>query len=313
MTGKDKSLKAGETGERPTSTEQNSQEVENSSSSRGTSPDNMSEAEKAAAVAALMAGEMGIEADDPGDASGEAADGQVDADGGDGPEGEDGSQGDPAEAPEGKRVPRDLHELAEALDVEPAELYKLQLTTGDGETASLGEMKDAWQGRKSAEREIAKKEADLNSREAGMIAEKQVLRRALSSNSLPPQAAAEFQQAIQHVYDREVHALLDVLPDLRDRAQMDTFRRDVVESYAEFGKKPHEIVFDDHRDALLVRRYAQLKRELAALKKQADPPPPKALTPQGRGRKPPASKGRAAAYSTEAAKLAAVGQLLRGN
>lgn len=305
MTGNDKSLKAGETELKPPSTEPNSQGDERSSGSRRTPPAEMTEAEKADAVAALMAGEMGFEPEDDDTGAGEGERTSGPADGGD-------TTGD-GDTPPAPRKTASLADIAEALDVEISDLYKIELKAGDGSTATLQQIKDAWDGRQDAERVTAERTAELDGREAKIIADQQIWSLLAASGQLPQKAIQTAVEQLQTIVERESDMLLTLVPDLQDATKMDGFRRDMVEAYSEVGYKPHEIMLTDHRQALFVRRFMQMKREIASLRKQLQPAPQKGAKPQGRGRtNNQSARFRNAARGTESDKIAAVTSLLRG-
>lgn len=337
MTGKEpRSIDgSGETTTRPETSGESSQEHESSSSLSRTPAERMTEAQKADAVAALLRGEQpngagddGSEQHDPGTEAGggegenappaasgpeSAHEGEVDAEQGSSPKSEDGTSAASTE-------PLTLKAAAEKLGVAPEELYKLEISTGDGETVSLSELKDGWQTRAQAERETAERAAALDGREARVIADQQVWSTLAASGQLPPQAMRAAVEQLQQVVERETDLLFELVPEFEDAAKFDGFRRNMVRALGDVGYKPHEVAFTDHRQALFVRRYLQQERELAAAKEEltrlrrAGDQPPRAGKPNGRGGKPQGSAVmKRARGGSEADKVNAVSHLLRGS
>ncbi len=302
MTGNDNLLSDGSP--EAMTTEENLQEQDVSSSSPRTQP--QTEAERAAAVADLLNA-----VDDDEDGLEPPIDEQLDAPEGEGtPEDEEAQMEGSDEASEG---PLTLAEAAERLGIEPSELYSLAITTGDGETVSLGDLKDAYQNRAAAERESAERDAELNSREAQVIADQQVWSVLAASGQLPNHLLETARGAIESHNEREADTLMRLVPELQDNAKLDNFRRDMVRVLGDVGYKAHEIALSDHRQALFVRRYLQMEREVNALKKANRPQPPKSGKPNGRGK--PNGSARfvnQARNGTEADKLAAVSRLISG-
>lgn len=207
----------------------------------------------------------------------------------------------------------DLKTVAETLDMEPEALYDLEITTGDGEAVTLGVMKDAYQNRQQAERETAERDATLNSREAQVIADQQVWSVLAATGQLPQRALETAKAQLGQHQKQQTDILMTLVPELQDNAKLDNFRRDTIRVMGEVGMKPHEIALTDHRQALFIRKYVQMERELKALKAAAKPTPPKAGKPNGRGKPPPKSAHlRNARHGSEAQKVSAVGQLLNG-
>lgn len=304
MTGKETLSSDGAQEQPDLTTERSSQEPTSSSSSQETP--RMTEAEKAAAVANLLS-------DDPLDEEGQELSSPP-AEGGD--TGEDTQA--PDEAPEGADEapqPMTLAEAATKLGIEPAELYDLAITTGDGETVTLGDLKDAYQNRTAAQRESAEREAALDSREAQVIADQQVWSVLAATGQLPRGTLEAARNYLADHNSRQTDILMQLVPELQDDAKLDNFRRDMVRVLGEVGLKPQEIALSDHRQALFIRRYIQMERELKALKDASRPQPPKAGKPNGRGQRsdPRSAIVNRARNGTETDKVAAVGHLLRGS
>lgn len=282
----------GELEEMDQNSEQNSQEQENSYSEQRTQP--MTEAEKAASIADLLNGQ------DEGDIDDEDEDVSSE-------------ETDLENTEEENNSSLTLSDIAEKLDIGIDELYRLNINTGDGETVSLGELKDAFQNRAKAERESAEREATLDSREAAVIADQQVWSILAQSGQLPKQAVRAAYEQLQNVVARETDTLFQLVPELQDEVKLDSFRRDMVNVLSQVGYKPHEVMLTDHRQALFIKRFIQQEKELKRLKELTKPQAPKAGKPNGRGSKPNTSAFISKARNgTEASKVAAVERLITG-
>jgi len=269
----------------------------------------LNEADKRQAVADLFRGKKPPAAQQSEDDGQD--DGQVDQGARQGsddwfPEGD--GQGEGQEKPKGpeKLTPSSL---AEKLDTDAAAIYKMEVPLSDGTSVKLSDLKDLWQGRETAKAEIAKTAAGLNSREAKLIADQQVWSELSHSGKLPPEALERVQTQIQAQHRREQSILFDLVPELQDETKLDLFRRDLVRALGSVGYEPHQIVINDHRQALFVRKYVQMEKELDALRKAAKPNPPKAR--QGNGRPlQPAKPNRPTGHRD--AITAAVSNILNG-
>jgi hypothetical protein len=114
---------------------------------------------------------------------------------------------------------------------------------------------------------------------------------------------------ISNEHRREQALLFDLVPELKDETKLDLFRNDLVRVLGSVGYQPHQIVIQDHRQALFVRRFVQMERELTALRAAAKPKPPKAR--QGNGRAlTPAKPNRPLGHRD--ATVAAVSDILNG-
>ncbi len=277
----------------------------------------MSEAEMASAVSSLLAGETGQGEDGPPGSSEEGQ--EAGAAGADGEHGgladHSDSGGDGAPDVDGHSaadVGLTPQAIAEGLGVDAAEVYDMDIPVGDdGETVKIGALKDAWQDRATAERESVEREAGLNEREAAIISDQQAWALLAAEGQLTPQVFERVRERIGERMNQEQGMLFDLVPELRDETKLDLFRRDLVRVMGQVGFQPHEIVLGDHRQGLLLRRFVQLEKENAAMKKQLRPKPPRTPKPQGRG-KPAKPNFSAARRGNDSQKVAAVSQLLNG-
>lgn len=239
--------------------------------------------------------------------------GDAGADAGPGGDGGDGDQGDQEAA--GAVKPRTFKEIAEKLGMTPEEVYKMALTTGDGEEVTLGALKDAYVSQETARRETVQREVDLDARETA-ITQSQRLWSQLGDQLgkvLPPDAMQQLTDHLQQTDERERRTLMQMAPELQDETKLQQFRDDVVETLGQYGYKPHEVVIGDHRQALVIRDLIRAQKRLKALSEyQPEQSPPRSK----RGTQPaPQSQAKIinkARRGNEADKTAAVSAILKG-
>lgn len=180
--------------------------------------------------------------------------------------------------------------------MKPEELYGLEVTTGDGEVVTIGSLKDAHATRQASQLETARKGAELDAREAALI-NRQMLWDQLGADlgkAIPPATRQKIERHLEEQQAVEKERFLTALPELRDEAKFDTFRRDVVTTLQEYGYSVPEMNIRDHRQLLVLRDLMRTKKRLKELleytpKQDA----PRAAAPQGRGGAPAPVTGRA--------------------
>lgn len=235
------------------------------------------------------------------------------------PEGDD----EGADANEGAadtEQPFDVKALAEQLGTTPKKLYdSLQIALGDdGETVTLGQLKDRVKAQETAEREIVEKEQSLSQREARLLQDNQQMQMVLENlkGKIDPNVVAQIQERGQQQQARERQLFLKAMPELQDQSKMEQFRDDVVTELGNYGFKPQEINIGDHRIGVLLRDFIQTKRHLKRLMEfQPDQQPTKAAKPQ-RSRSKPDKAARAIENArrngaTKADQLSAVSEVLK--
>jgi len=285
---------------------------ETSSPSAETPRKAKSDAEAAAEVAALLRG------DAPPEATGEP---QADAEGVEGaepPESGEGPQEAAQEATGEQGRPETFEEAAKMLGFKPKELYDLPVNTGDGETVTVGELKDAYQVRKPIEqaaRENVERAVQLDERES-VLTDKQTVWDELGdelNKVLPPQAQKKM---FDHMVERLQHEdklLKRAIPELQDPQTFKAFIGDVRDALGKYGYAEHELSIRDHRQLVIMRDFMRMKKRLDDLAKyKPTHTPPKQ---QARGRGPAPDKKQQALQraqrGSEADKLAAVSALIQ--
>ncbi len=154
---------------------------------------------------------------------------------GGGEQGEDGSEQEPSEqqgAPESLSV----KELAQKLDLTPDQLYKaLKVTTGDGETATLEELKSVFTERAQAERGTATRQAELDRREAGLATDIQMLGVLDAMQAVPEGIRNQAVQHLNQMAEREWAKFTQLVPDMAEDVNRVQFGQDIeqlLEAYA---------------------------------------------------------------------------------
>ena len=257
-------------------------------------PAKRTEPEKLQAVSALL----GAGLDAPGDPGPGAA-----------PEGlPSGSlESDPAPAPEAK--PKAFLELAEKLGISPEELYGLEISTGDGETLTIGALKDAYGARQAAGLETTRRAVELDERESALI-NRQLLWDQLGgelSKALTPDMRQAMERNQVDRENRERDLFLKALPEMRDKAVWDRFREDVVQTLSAEGWTIPEMNIQDSRQLKFIRKFQNMERRLKEYESYTPKAePPKAQVPQGRGNGARPATGRAANPGEALSRVAAL-------
>jgi hypothetical protein len=240
---------------------------------------------------------------------------------GDDLQGEGGDQG--ADQPESDTgaVELSIKGVAEKLGTTPEKLYEMEIGPGDGETVTLGALKDAYATRQAAELETAEQTAANRERETVLSRDQQLLGMAMQElgTRLTPQLEHRVRARADEMQAQQRQLMMQVLPELSDSAKLDSFRESVVTGLKEYGFQAHELNFSDHRMVWVLRDMMRDKAELKALRANKPKPEPKPLPrthrPRGKtgtGGGAQAAINRARDSGLESDKLAAVGALLKG-
>lgn len=183
-----------------------------------------------------------------------------------------------------------VKELADHLGTSPKALYEqLKITTGDGETLTLGEVKDRVVVQEAATREIVQRETAITERESATLQNMQLLDTVYNDlkGKLSPEVVQQMQEHTQQQEARERGMLAKVMPELADPNKLDAFRTDAAEFMEPYGFRPNELVIRDHRIALAIKDLIQTKRQLAKLMDfKPEETLPKSRKPQGKRPKP---------------------------
>jgi hypothetical protein len=209
--------------------------------------------------------------------------------------------------------------LAEQLGTTPKKLYEsLAITTGDGETLTLGQLKDRVQGQETATREIVQREQSLQERESAVLQNMQTLQSVMSDleGKLSPQVIQQMQQRQQRTQARERALMLDAMPELKDPHTFNQFRSDLAETLNAYGFEPSELVINDHRILKVVKDFMGMQKRLEKLLSfdpEREVAPPKQQKTQGRHKRQSRTDKLVtrARHGTKSDKIAGVSALLQ--
>ena len=249
------------------------------------------------------------EPENAGSGAGEAQPPETEPDSEGGAEGEaagpDAESGAPAED-----TRRTVKDVSEALGVTEAELYAMEVSTRDGETISLGELKDAYQEREALAAEMQEKADTLKSREGGLATDIMTLGVLDAMRVIPEENRAKAVKFLSDKAEQQYNDFLHLYPDYQDDAK----RMAVTKEFEDFADKAGfnlgEIPLKSVGFYTMAMRVVEMQRELKKLKTPKARTAPKAVK-RNRAKPPPAkpvltgSRGRRA-------ELEGIAQLLRG-
>lgn len=247
-------------------------------------------------------------------------------------QGDDGSSGAPEGTQEGddeggsgtearETPPATLTDVAEALGIEPGDVYAMEVTTGDGETVKIGDLKDFYQNRDVAMRETVERSAALDERES-VISQDQRLWGQIGNDLvriLPPETVGQLKAQMVERDQHERQLLVDAIPEMADAAKFDQFRMDAVEFMGKrYGMQPHELAVTDHRHILIMRDLMRAEKRLDDLRKwKPKRDPPRAHKARGRDGKvvsqTDALVAKAKTSRHDADKIRGIAALLKGS
>ena len=261
-------------------------------------------------------GEQGAEQHDQAGAAAEDAGADIEGDGeGDG-DGE-GSADDVAEA-------FTLADLAKELGVDVKDVYDVEIPLGDGESMTLGELKDRAREVSDIVSERQTVETKRGEMERDLLAARQELETALAGidpAALSPELVARARERLAQTVQTESRKLLDALPSWKDP---DTQRRDrqAIREYAKgygFSEAEIDSVFDA-RLVLMIKQAAENQERLQEARRRAEGKVKRNAPgkPTGNRRADPPKSARLreriakAKQGTNQDKVSVIGEMLRG-
>lgn len=217
-------------------------------------------------------------------------------------------------------APVTLKELAAHLELEPGDVYEVEIPLGKGESVTLGEMKDAFKEYGDVHEYRKKVETRESDMERDLLATRAHLNRVLAM--IPPENA---QQIISHAdqatkaWQREQKDLvLETIPAWRDDAVRLADRQAINEHGAEYGFSVEEMEYThDARMLRYMHDFAKLKQEVAEMRTGAKKKTVSADAPRRRAgatkqRKLAQAIRRARESTNVSDKRAVVSQLITG-
>ncbi|WP_425044057.1 hypothetical protein [Primorskyibacter sp. S87] len=127
-----------------------------------------------------------------------------------------------------------LASVAEALEVEPADLYEVQVPLGDGETVTLGQLKDAYKDQTEAERILTERRSQADQREVALMQEQHFMQNMFEAlkGQITPEMAQYISNHDKQVDAEERLALSRVVPDLQGKTDRVQFFEKAVKRMA---------------------------------------------------------------------------------
>jgi hypothetical protein len=212
-----------------------------------------------------------------------------------------------------------LDALAQTLGVEAANLYQVKVPTRDGETITLGELKDYHAQRGEHEVERLAWEEQRVTEQADLARSRQELAELLSAvprDKLRPEIIERVRQVHETRMAVERSKLLDRVPEWKDDAKRSEEMDKIAGHLADYGIPKSALAeITDHRLLVYMRdnmaRKARLDAALAQVREVRTPPPPGSS-------KPPVNKsgstrqGQPNGPQAQRARLGEISKLLRG-
>lgn len=218
--------------------------------------------------------------------------------------------------PEPAEMPGDLTALAERLQATPEKLYGVKVPMADGESRTLGELKDGYRTAQALTKERGEFQTerttfDQERRQA--LDELERVIRHLPAEALNPDALHALRAAHNERLQRELAQLLEREPEWKDPVKYASERPGIEEYAAGFGFTAEDLAqISDHRVLRVLRDAARMRT--AAKAERVKPPVKVAQAPKpGKTASPAQEWGRvkAAVTSRRLAPEAAVAQLLK--
>lgn len=205
---------------------------------------------------------------------------------------------------------QDIKQAAERLGLDPAKLYELQVPLADGESVTLGQLKDQHQERQQFLRERGEWMADRLQADRELDA----LLQAAPDALFTPEMRAKSQAQLAERQQLERERLLRAIPEWSDNATASADIARIEAMATKYGFAPAEVRGAlDHRLFVMLRDLSKLHHAAAQVKpKPAQKPGMKPTGGRTGPAKPDARALADAARSGKISKVAAVQQLLKG-
>lgn len=189
---------------------------------------------------------------------------------------EQGTEGTAAgDSPE-KAKPKSLKAIAETLKLKDADLYAIEVPMANGETRTLGQLKDLVSKQDDfTVRELAFEE-ERQSRDADFLRAQQEFQELLGSlprNALKPEMLEKVRQKHEATLTRERAKTLEAIPEWRDEAKRTEEISGIVEHLEGYGfPKNYLTSIYDHRTLRYIRdnfqREQRIRRALEAVQRE---------------------------------------------
>ena len=210
-----------------------------------------------------------------------------------------------------------LKDLAAKLEMPTGELYKLQVPTGNGngETISLGEMKDFYrQNVHNIDRlaNVDREEVTLRTEKGRALRDLDQLVNLLPPEAVSPQYIQAVRQQAQTIAQGEIQRLIQVEPAFSDPVKFQAARMAMGEAATAYGLTPGDVDnIIDHRWILALHDLAQLRAARAGAQ-ALKPIPTGDSRPSGKGVSQSVSQQQALAKKAKSGDKAAQAQAALG-
>lgn len=225
--------------------------------------------------------------------------------------GQDDAPGGDAAADDGteeEEEPDDEGAEGEEPDAEAKAFYAQSVKLSNGETMTVGALKDLAQDWNA-------KQVELIERENGVMKQRNELEEIGQYLQLPPEVRERIEHQQREYLSQQHNQMLAAIPEFKDQASFEKGRVAIFDLGAEYGVDLSRVT--DHRVVKMLHDFARLKVGIKAAKdnvKQIRTPEPKAKqrAPQGRQSELNNAIERAKATGSAGDIDRAVGQLLKG-
>ena len=231
------------------------------------------------AIAELLGGGGDHKSTDRQRADADGSGGDGDDDTGDGMD--SGGSADRAGADTGEAAPLTPKGLAEKLDMEPDDVYSMEITIGD-DKVTLGELKDAYAAQEATAAETQAKVDGLDAREAGLVTDIQALGLLDAMQQLPAKVRDQANAHLTAMAEREYKNFLTLFPDLQKDENRLAFEKDMTDWFKEYGLVEGQFPIRTVGMYRLIKDAIRDRKRAAEARKKVAKKAPKSAKPQQR-------------------------------
>lgn len=203
----------------------------------------------------------------------------------------------------------DVGKVAEQLGVTPEQIYDMEIPTRDGESTTLGKLKDAWQDREKAAAEMQEKADQLKSREGGLVSDIQALAVLDAMQAVPENIRRQAVDHLNTMAEREYSNFLTLYPDLQDDANRIAFDKKVDDWFGEYGLNAGQFPIRTVGMYRLIKDTVEQRDEIKRLKART---PAKAPQSVKRNRAAPSQPKVTVTGTGRQAQIEGIAKLLKG-
>ena len=222
-----------------------------------------------------------------------------------------------------QKLPKGLHELAEAAGIDAEKLYGLEVPLGgDAAPITLGKLKDAYQQTGALEAERTELDDRRTEFENEMIRSRQELTEIIKLlPQVPPALLQKAQAAHQAQVETMRRDMLTYKPEWADDSKYQAAKADILEAVKDYGYTRGDLdLVIDARLTKLLHDFAGLKKRVAKanaaaklIREENRKPQPRKTTRQDKKQARESNLNRAKHGTTLDSKVPAVAALLRGD